>query len=156
MDWLGSAKGYTAPFLDNPEFQLALARAVIMADKNSRSVSMIGERDNGRVWLYSGCSSYAPVYPSVRGEVRGDFVEPVPAQVSRSWKAAIDWTDLEPVLGCWPLTVWWKDDKSQLIFEPAGREWRYVVMPMRAEAEWEKVQKNIESYKAEFQLEVRP
>ena len=151
-DWLGNTKGYHAAFLDNAELDLALKRAVMMADEKSRTVYMIGEMDTktgkGKVWLHSMCSS------PVRGEVSGDFTEPVPATVTKPFTAAVDWTYLEVVLGCWPLTLWVKDDKSQLIFEPAGREWRFVVMPMWAE--WEKVQKNIESYKAEFQLEVRP
>ena len=148
---IGNLKGYHASFIDSPEFFLALNRAKVMASDTSRTVHLIGEK--GMIHLYSshslglvfsGHACLLVGIPSGSGEPKGhrgnndagDFQQSVKAVVTKPWKAAMDYTYLETALGVWPLTVWVKDDESAesaVIFEPASREWRFVVMPMRAD-----------------------
>jgi hypothetical protein len=103
--------------LYDPELYCAVERAAVMADERSKTVNVCGLVDT--IALYSSDSAV------------GDFVETVDCQVTAAFSFACDHDYLLMVLGCWPLTMYYRDEESAVVFEPLDKSWRFVLMPMR-------------------------
>lgn len=110
-------KHTTKVILSDPEFYCALNRAEVMADERSRTVTLLGKGE--RAWLYSSHSDM------------GDFMEHVPATTNKPWGVCLNLDYLRMTLGCWPLTMWFRDEENAVVFEPSDGAWRFVVMPFR-------------------------
>lgn len=120
MASIGDIKGYQRTTIADPEFQLAVKRAAVMAHPRTNTVMLTCKA--GTLTLESqdpDCGSFDETL-SVVGK-------------SSAWRVALNVDFIEPLLGTWPLTVWVKDKDSAVVFEPQDKSWRYVVMPMRAD-----------------------
>jgi DNA polymerase III sliding clamp (beta) subunit (PCNA family) len=109
--------------IDNPEFHLAVKRALVMADPRSNVLRIIGNA--GQVTLTSEDSSL------------GSFEETIPVNGVDQFHFAINGDFLESACGSWPLSVWFADDSTAVMFESEDASFRFVVMPIKHE--WEGV-----------------
>ena len=120
-----------AAVIDDKEFHLALQRAMVMLDgrkDRNHTVELFGRRPTGTLTVHSANSDI------------GTFDGDVQVTLTESLWFAADLYYLEVVCGQWPLHVWFKDDESAIVFEPADKSWRYVLMPIRGKATDEQLQ----------------
>lgn len=111
---VGDTKGYRLAIVDNPEFHLALKRALVMTD-NTPLVRLICK--DGILTVKSQCDD-------------GTFDETIHLIATSDWRIALNGTFLEIALGSWPLHVWVNNQNEPLIIEPSDRSWRYVGIPV--------------------------
>lgn len=116
--YIGNLKGYHPVQLHDPELFNALERASLASPERSKSVTLM-MLDADHVAVYAQDPDF------------GEFMETVGCKSEHAWAFNVDWTYLEMPLGCWPLTLWFKDHNSAVVFEPADQAWRFVLMPMR-------------------------
>lgn len=112
--------------IDDPEFHLALKRALVMTEENQSKVRLIGCPG-----LLALSSAHGEPYGQRDGNDAGDFEETLTVNSGSNWRVAIDANFVEPACGSWPLVVWHSDQDSAVMFEPQDSSWRYVVMPIR-------------------------
>lgn len=113
--------------ITNSEFHLALKRARVMAPPENHLVKLLGTP--GQLEIQS---SHLEPREQTRGNDAGDFAETLEVVNGLEWRAGFNLNYLEPMCGVWPLNVWYIDTEHAVVFEPAGAEWRYVVMPIRS------------------------
>jgi hypothetical protein len=106
--------------IDNPEFHLAVKRALITSDERCPVVLVIGNA--GQITL----TSVDPVNLA-------SFEETIPVNGVDQFHFAINGDFLESVCGSWPLSVWFADNETAVMFESEDASFRFVVMPMKAE-----------------------
>jgi hypothetical protein len=121
--YLRISKDHKPVKLDNPELHNAIKRAKTMMDTRSRAIGLVS-LSIGLVGVHSSDSDAGEFTETVEEKIKGNLT-------SKLWGVTLDYNYLEPVLGCWPLTLWIKDDESALILEPVGKSWRMVIMPLR-------------------------
>lgn len=138
IDFLAPSRQHKAVRIVNPEFQLALKRADVMADELYRVVLMWGNRDSLTVYSEHKPDKYTVDKKGKRVEMPkgndlGSFDETLVdgIEAEREWQIALNVDYIEPLLGTWPLTMWIKDAESNLVFEPADKSWRFVLMGIR-------------------------
>lgn len=115
---LGIHKKAHLTVIESPEFYLALQRAKTMVEERTNMVRLTGIQGHG-VTLHSSVAD------------AGDFAEDVQAVVTKSFEIGFNLDYLNMAVGSWPLHIWIRDTESAVTFEPATRDWRLVVMPMR-------------------------
>ncbi len=111
----GSTTDYSYAVIENMEFHLTVKRALVMAGKYNA--------------VQLACQSGVLAVSS--SDEEGGFDETMDIMATGDWHIALNGTYLEPVLGVWPLSMWVKDSKSAVVFEPDDSTWRYVVMPLQ-------------------------
>src|SRR5262245_50302735 len=105
-EWLGATKGYFKIVLDNPELHNAIKRAKTMMNERSKAIGLIGLTDT--IGVYSECDA-------------GEFTETVGENVYgsitmvRPWHTQLSYEYIEPLLGYWPMAMWFKDEKSAVV-----------------------------------------
>lgn len=134
--YIGEIKGHKASTLQDAELWNVLQCAEIMSDERSRTVALMMLEPN-TVTVYAANSDV------------GEYIGTASGKTDTVWACSFDWKYLELVLGCWPLTVWVKDEESAAVFEPADKSWRFVLMPMRGELD--AVKKIVRKAQAEMQ-----
>lgn len=104
--------------IDNPEFHLALKRALVMADAN--------ESHKVRLVARPGTLELSSEDPQL-----GSFDETLTVNTCERWHVTLNGRYLEDVCGSWPLSVWYVDAESAVMFEAEDGSWRYVIMPYK-------------------------
>ena len=103
--------------LEDPELFLAVKRALIIADKDSKLVKL--DLDRGL---------------TVRAECEGDTFEQFFTVVHDRWRSVVlgvNGSYLLDCLGSWPLFLHWSDAEGVMVLRPEDDSWRYAVMLMR-------------------------
>ncbi len=102
---------------DNPEFHLAVKRALVMCDERSDKVRLISA---------PGSVTITSADPQM-----GTFDESLQVNSGEFWHVAIDGKYLECALGSWPMAFWYRDVDSPVMLEPFDSSWRLVIMPIK-------------------------
>lgn len=119
-DWLGNIDKYKASTLADPELWNILQCASIMSDERSCMVHVMSLAAN-TVTVYANHSDIGEYIGTANG---------ANGRTETTLAFTANWKYLEIVLGTWPLTVWFKDEESAVVFEPYDKSWRFVLMPM--------------------------
>lgn len=110
--------------LDNPEFHLALKRARVMAEDREPVIRITGTPGHVEV-----SSEHAEPAGQRDNNDAGSFEEVLEMNNCESWEIGLNYNYAEPVCGSWPLSMWFADKKSPVMFESEDTTWRYVVCP---------------------------
>ncbi len=118
---------YKEAYCDDPEFHLAVKRALVMAPENTSQVKLIIE--NGTLSVRSRNKD---------PQCEGEFEQSLPISHTDDVEVRFNGKYLEGILGFWPLRMIWNGKKGKggddrWIFTAIGDEdeYRFVIMPMR-------------------------
>jgi hypothetical protein len=105
----------------DPEFHNVIKRALVMGGDSRKVQLLCSVNSRGAMTLKIASSD-----PEV-----GSFCESMESNAAVAWHTAVDGKFLEQLCGIWPLHVWYQGPAHAVMFEPAGGEFRYIVMPFK-------------------------
>lgn len=110
--------------LDNPELHLAIERAMLAANANN-SVSVD----------FGSAQKVTRITSKTTDEIEFDedvtMAEEATLNEHGTEPLGFDGKYLLPVLGSWPLRLFWRNPEQHVVFAPADDSFRYVLMPLR-------------------------
>lgn len=116
--------------IHDPEFHLAIKRALVAADKRSNKVTLEFRSDS----FLDGNSGMVRVRSENGNGYRNEGIEfdqEVPAECGFDGQVVLNGRYLESMCGIWPLKVWWQGKDAYMVLGDEQDRFRVALMSMR-------------------------